>query len=91
MHATLRRAATTEPFGYILKPFDERDLTTQIEIALYKHQAERRLRESEERYRRLIETAMDSIITFDPEGVILSCNAATEQMFGYQCRRPGRQ
>src|SRR5512144_2376275 len=34
---TLRRAATTEPFGYILKPFEERDLTTQIEIALYKH------------------------------------------------------
>ena len=82
---TLRRAATTEPFGYILKPFEERDLTTQIEIALYKHQAERRLRESEERYRRLIETAVDSIITFDPEGLILSCNAATERMFGYQC------
>jgi len=82
---TLRRAATTEPFGYILKPFEERDLTTQIEIALYKHQAERRLRESEERYRKLVETAVDSIITFDPEGLILSCNAATERMFGYRC------
>jgi len=81
---TLRRAATTEPFGYILKPFEERDLTTQIEIALYKHQAERRLRESEERYRKLVETAMDSIITFDPGGLILSCNAATERMFGYR-------
>ena len=80
---TLRRAATTEPFGYILKPFEERDLTTQIEIALYKHQAERRLRESEERYRGLVETAMDSIITFDPSGLIHSCNAATERMFGY--------
>ena len=82
--ATLRRAAATEPFGYILKPFDERDVTTQIEIALYKHQAERRLRESEERYRKLVETAMDSIITFDHAGVIHSCNPATEQMFGYR-------
>lgn len=82
---TLRRAATTEPFGYILKPFEERDLTTQIEIALYKHLAERRLRESEERYRKLVETAVDSIITFDPQGLILSCNAATERMFGYRC------
>src|SRR5512145_1504259 len=80
---TLRRAAATEPFGYILKPFEERDVTTQIEIALFKHQAERRLRESEERYRRLVETAMDSIITFDHAGVILSCNPATERMFGY--------
>jgi PAS domain S-box-containing protein len=80
---TLRRAAATEPFGYILKPFEERDVTTQIEIALFKHQAERRLRESEERYRRLVETAMDSIITFDHVGLILSCNPATERMFGY--------
>jgi len=81
---TLRRAAATEPFGYILKPFDERDVTTQIEIALFKHQAERRLRESEERYRKLVETAMDSIITFDQAGLIVSCNPATEQMFGYR-------
>jgi PAS domain S-box-containing protein len=82
--ATLRRAAATEPFGYILKPFEERDVTTQIEIALFKHQAERRLRESEERYRKLVETAMDSIITFDHAGLIVSCNPATEQMFGYR-------
>jgi PAS domain S-box-containing protein len=82
--ATLRRAAATEPFGYILKPFEERDVTTQIEIALFKHQAERRLRESEERYRKLVETAMDSIITFDHAGLILSCNPATEKMFAYR-------
>src|SRR5689334_7652404 len=82
--ATLRRAAATEPFGYILKPFEERDVTTQIEIALFKHLSERRLRESEERYRKLVETAMDSIVTFDHAGLILSCDPATEKMFGYR-------
>lgn len=81
---TLQRASMTEPFGYILKPFDERDITTQIEIVLYKHEAEKSLRESEERYRALVETATDSIITVDAGGVILSCNAATERMFGYR-------
>lgn len=81
---TLQRASMTEPFGYILKPFDERDITTQIEIVLYKHEAEKSLRESEERYRTLVETATDSIITVDAGGVILSCNAATERMFGYR-------
>ncbi|ALA59112.1 response regulator [Nitrospira moscoviensis] len=81
---TLKRASLTEPFGYILKPFDERDLVTQIEIALYKHQAERRLRDSEARYRSLVETAVDSIVTIDGSGVIRSCNAATERMFGYR-------
>ncbi len=41
---TLRRAKITEPFGYLLKPFDEAELRTTIEIALYKHQVEEALR-----------------------------------------------
>ncbi len=45
--ATLERAKLTEPFGYILKPFEEPDLLAHIEMALYKHQAELKLRESE--------------------------------------------
>lgn len=36
----LKRAKITEPFGYILKPFKERELHTTIEMALYKHRAE---------------------------------------------------
>ena len=38
---TVRRAKATEPYGYILKPFDARELQTAIEIALYKHQMEK--------------------------------------------------
>jgi PAS domain S-box-containing protein len=36
---TLRRAKITEPLGYILKPFDKRELYATIEMALYKHNA----------------------------------------------------
>jgi CheY-like chemotaxis protein len=36
----LRRAKESEPYGYILKPFADRDLLVQIEIALYRHQVE---------------------------------------------------
>ncbi len=39
----LSRAKLTEPFGYILKPFSERELSTVLTMALYKHQAEARL------------------------------------------------
>ena len=48
--ATLDRAKITEPFGYILKPFEERELHGHIEIALYKARMEKRLKDSEERY-----------------------------------------
>ena len=41
-------AQVCEPFGYILKPFEERELSTTIEMALYKHRSERQLRESQE-------------------------------------------
>src|SRR5208337_213449 len=50
---TIARAKITQPFGYILKPFEERELKTAIEIALYRAGMQKRLRESEERYRRL--------------------------------------
>ncbi len=50
--ATLDRAKLSDPFGYVLKPFEERDLTTTIEMALYKHQSDRRLREQQEALRR---------------------------------------
>jgi signal transduction histidine kinase len=45
-NATLSRARMTEPFGYILKPFENRELVAAIETAVYKHRAETRLREA---------------------------------------------
>ncbi len=46
---TVMRARQADAFGFIIKPFDERDLRIRIEMALYKHATEQRLRESEER------------------------------------------
>jgi PAS domain S-box-containing protein len=51
----LAKAMITEPFGYLLKPFDEKELHAAIEMALYKHNMETRLRESERSYRTLAE------------------------------------
>lgn len=41
---TLERAKATEPYGYIVKPLSERELHANIEMALFKHQSETKLR-----------------------------------------------
>jgi PAS domain S-box-containing protein len=81
--ATLRRAKSIDPFGFVLKPFDERELRTAIEIGLYKHQTERRLREREMLYRSLVELSTDGIATLDLDGTIVFCNAQKSTMHGY--------
>ncbi len=43
---TLTRSKTTDPYGYVIKPFDEQQLNTTIEIALNKYQADRKIRQS---------------------------------------------
>src|SRR5271157_3870214 len=40
----LDRAKVTEPYGYVLKPYDERELRSVIEMALYKHRIEREIK-----------------------------------------------
>jgi len=64
--ATLDRAKHTESFGYILKPFEERELESHIEMALYKHQIEHKLRESEIRFRAVQENSLDRITILKP-------------------------
>jgi two-component system cell cycle sensor histidine kinase/response regulator CckA len=79
---TLQRAKITEPFGYILKPFEERELHTNIQMALYKHQIERRLRTSEKRLRSVVEQSVDGIVLTDEQGTIIEWNQGMENITG---------
>ena len=51
--ALLDRAKLTEPYGYLVKPYDERELHSVIEMSRYKYAADRKLKESEDRLRKL--------------------------------------
>lgn len=55
----LSRAKLTEPFGYILKPFSERELRTVLEMALYKHQAEEKLRSTTRQLKALSQRVLE--------------------------------
>jgi PAS domain S-box-containing protein len=80
---TIRRATTAEPFGYVLKPFDDTQLRTVVEMALYKHRAERRLRESEQRYAVTLSSIGDGVVATDANGLVTFVNPAGEALSGW--------
>lgn len=81
---TLQRAKLTEPFGYILKPFEERELITNIEIGLYKHKMESDLHEREERYSLALQGANDGIWDWDLVNDTVYVSERFKSILGYQ-------
>jgi PAS domain S-box-containing protein len=80
--ATLDRAKVTEPFGYVRKPVNERELHIAIEIALHRAKLEEKLRESEERYRTAVENCNDGVV-ITREGRYVYVNQRFLDLFGY--------
>jgi two-component system cell cycle sensor histidine kinase/response regulator CckA len=81
--STLRRAKVAEPLGYLLKPFEERELRTTIETALYKHRTEVRLRESERWLATTLKSIGDAVIAADERGRVRLINPAAERLTGW--------
>jgi len=81
--ATLQRAKVTEPFGYILKPFDERELQTTIEMAFYKAQMEKKLRERERWLSTILRSIGDGVIATDVNGRVTFMNGVAESLTGW--------
>jgi PAS domain S-box-containing protein len=72
---TLERAKLTEPHGFLLKPFERKELRATIETALYKYRTEEQLRTSEAELKALFSAMNDTILVFDNEGKIVKSNA----------------
>jgi len=80
---TLQRAKVTGPFGYVLKPFEERGLHTTLEMALYKSSTERRLKEHERWLSTTLGSITDAVISTDSRGIIYLMNPVAERMTGW--------
>ena len=82
--ATLQRAKITEPFGYLIKPFEERELHTAVEMALQKHRMEMRLKASECWLATTLRSIGDAVIAIDDLGTIAFMNPEAEALTGWQ-------
>ena len=87
---TILRAKKTTPYGYLVKPFNERELRATIEIAFYTHQMERTLaderakRQGAEEFKILVDGVKDyAIFMLDANGRVTTWNSGAERLKGY--------
>lgn len=87
---TILRAKKTTPYGYLVKPFNERELRATIEIAFDTHQMERTLadetarRQGAEEFKILVDGVKDyAIFRLDVNGRVTTWNSGAERLKGY--------
>ncbi|MEH2234982.1 hybrid sensor histidine kinase/response regulator [Nostoc sp.] len=81
---TLERAKITEPFGYLLKPFKERELQINIEITLSKHSLERQLKVNKKWLDALLRSISDGVIASDLQELVIFMNPVAENLTGWK-------
>lgn len=80
---TLERAARSEAYGYLLKPFSEQELHTTVQLALFKAEAERVLAEREAWFRKLVEKSSEIILVLDPDATVRFASPPVERVLGF--------
>ncbi|MDI6698523.1 MAG: diguanylate cyclase [Candidatus Saccharicenans sp.] len=79
---TLIKATLAEPFGYLIKPFDEKELLVAIELAFYKHQVETENKEKRRWLNAILSSITDGVISTDRAGIINFINPVAEKLLG---------
>lgn len=78
---TVRRAKGTDPYGFLVKPVNISELHIAVEFALYRHQMEKKLKSSEEKFRVFFEESADAQVLIDGNRYD-DCNIAAVHLMG---------
>jgi len=81
---TLERARTTEAFGYLHKPFQEREVHSTLQLALHKAEMEARVRDERKWFATTLRYISDAVIAADATGAVKLVNLAAQQMTGWK-------
>lgn len=80
---TLERAKVSEPLGYTLKPVEQKELMTVMEMALYKHKMELKLREREAWLGTILQSIGEGVVATDRTGGVTFMNPVAEKLTGW--------
>ena len=80
----MRRVRDVHPYGYLIKPVNERELRVAIETAISRYASDRIIQEKEQRYRTLFEESTEAICILDDNNVIREVNRRLADLFGYE-------
>lgn len=80
---TIRRAVATGPFGYIFRPFDEKQIFATIETALVRHQLETKLQQSGQWLNTTLRSIGDGVIATDERGLVRFINPVAMELTGW--------
>jgi PAS domain S-box-containing protein len=75
---TIEKSLHVDPYGYIVKPFDERELKASLELAFYKFKMEKILKASEEKYKLIFNNIQDVYLELDLYGKILEISPSIQ-------------
>jgi PAS domain S-box-containing protein len=81
--ATVARAQATSPYGYLLKPFDEREVAISVQLALAKSASDRQLRASEHLFATSLRSIAEGVIITDAASQVAFLNPAAETLTGW--------
>ncbi len=80
---TLERAKVSEPLGYTLKPVEQKELMTVMEMALYKHKMELKLKEREAWLGTILQSIGEGVVATDRTGGVTFMNPVAEKLTGW--------
>ncbi|XGV99679.1 MAG: response regulator [Leptolyngbya sp. BL-A-14] len=83
-HSTMERAKETGPFGYVLKPIEERELYVVIETALQRHRLDREIESREQWLFSILRAIGDGVLVVDVYGRVRFINVIAEALTGWQ-------
>ncbi|MBI5053387.1 MAG: response regulator [Chloroflexi bacterium] len=82
--ATVRKSQNANPFGYVLKPFDEREISIVLEMAFFKHQADKEVKESRRWLSAILQSIGEGVIATDSNGRVKFINPIALRLTGWK-------